>query len=249
MPADPGILIPLALGCLLAYFLKAFSGFGSALIFVPVVTLLYDANTALAASALVDIFVGAAMLTIIRLKREDLVILAEMIGAIAIGTIAGSLLAGAVPAPLIQACIAIAVLALGARLLLRPEPITLHAPPGRSGPFLLAMCLIGGVTGGLIGISGPPIVGAARPLMDKHAFRRRMTALFLAQGPFKLAIYPFVGVWTDDVIPVSLLAALPITLGMLIGFRLHVKVSERAFSYTVGTILILLALRVGWQVV
>ncbi|MCA9310741.1 MAG: sulfite exporter TauE/SafE family protein [Phycisphaerales bacterium] len=247
MPYDPGILLALTIGCLLAYFLKAFSGFGSALIFVPVVTLLFDARTALASSALVDIVVGAVMLAIIRLRREDLVILIEMILAISLGTAAGSLLAGSVSERLIQGLIAAGVLGLGLRLLLRPEPITLHAP-GRSGPFLLSMCVVGGVTGGLVGISGPPIVGAARPLMNKDAFRRRMTALFLAQGPVKLAIYPFVGVWTADVIPVSLAAAIPIGVGMLIGFKLHVRVSERLFSFIVGAILMLLAARLAFAV-
>ncbi len=242
MPLDPGILLPLALGCLVAYFLKAFSGFGSALIFVPVVTLLVDVNTALAASALVDLFVGGAMLAVIRLKRTDIVILVEMIAAISLGTAAGALLAGSVPDALIQGLIGLAVLSLGIRLLIRPEPVALRTST-RSGAFLLTMCVVGGVSGGLIGISGPPIVGAARPVMDKDAFRRRMTALFFAQSPVKLAIYPFVGVWTADVIPISLAAAIPIVLGMIIGFRMHVRVSERLFGLIIGGVLTLLAIR------
>ena len=38
------------LACLVAYALKGFSGFGSALVFIPVTALVFDPRTALAAS-------------------------------------------------------------------------------------------------------------------------------------------------------------------------------------------------------
>ena len=240
-------LIWLSAGCLLAYFLKAFSGFGSALVFVPVVTLLFDATTALAASALVDLFVGLAMVLVLTYERRDARILVEMCIAIMVGTAIGSVLAGAVSARLIQLLIGAAVLWLGARLLVRhgPEPSeTSH----RSGWFLSTMCFVGGITGGLIGISGPPIVGAAKPVMDKSAFRRRMAMIFFVQSPVKLVVYPLNGVWTEWVWPVSLACAIPIVVGMAIGFRAHWKVSERMFSVVVGVILIVLAARVLWGV-
>ena len=47
---------------LLAYFIKGFSGFGPALVIVPLFTLLYDAPSALLLAAVFDVFAGGILL-------------------------------------------------------------------------------------------------------------------------------------------------------------------------------------------
>lgn len=235
-------LVVLALATGLAYFLKGFSGFGPALVFVPTVSVLLDPELALAGSALIDLVVGAGLLATFRYSPEERRLIARMVVAMAGGTIMGAALAGAIPPEAILLLIGVAVLGLGIDLALRPRE-ELPAIHISGSQRLRAGCFAGGVTGGLVGISGPFVVGAVAGL-DKSVFRRVLVAVFLVEQALKLAVYGAVGVWSEQALGLAVVAAPAIGVGLLAGYRLHLRVSQTAFRRVTGAILTLLAIRV-----
>lgn len=232
----------LSAATVLAYFVKGFSGFGPALVFVPSVSYLFDPKTALVSSTLVDLVVGlglAKVLTYDRAERKLVLRLALCMGA---GSVAGATLADAVPAALLLRIITVVILGFGLSLALfhRPIPVRVEA---RSSRALDVGCVLGGITGGLVGISAPFVVLFARPLMEKGQFRRILVGLFLLEAIVRLSAYAVVGVWTGSTLTVALYALPAVLVGLVVGFRCHGRVDEKRFSVIVGLVLVALAMR------
>ncbi|MEX2374700.1 MAG: sulfite exporter TauE/SafE family protein, partial [Dehalococcoidia bacterium] len=226
--ADNGTILLLFVACLVAYFLKGFSGFGPALVYIPTVSLLMSPAVALASSAFIDLLVGAGLALTLRYEPGDGALVFRMASSMLIGTVVGASLAGVVSEQITLFLIGLAVVGLGIRLLM-----TLHVPssPGQVPPRLFWLgCTAGGFTGGLVGISGPFIVAASRSIMDKSRFRRVLVAVFLIEGAAKLAIYGIVGVFSQQAFIVAAVAAPGVLVGLLVGYRMHRDVSEIVFS-------------------
>jgi uncharacterized membrane protein YfcA len=224
------------------------SGFGPGLLFVPTVGLLFGPRTALVCSAFVDSIVGLGMLLSLRYAREDWPLVGKMVGFMAMGSLIGSSLAGYVPAPVVLGLIGLFVVVSGISFIVYDRPL----PPGwlRSRALKLwSVCLVGGVTGGLVGISGPLIIPVLRPMMDRSRFRRVLVAFFLCEGLLRLIIYRLVGMWNSDVLRIAAVAAPAVVIGLLLGYRVHVNITERRFNVVVGVVLVLIALRIGWGLV
>jgi uncharacterized membrane protein YfcA len=243
-----GDIILFWLACLLAYSLKGFSGFGSALVFIPVAALVFDPRTAIAASPFIDLFVGLAMLVTLRYDRRDLAPMLRLVVGLCVGSVIGAGFAGVLNPRLLLALIGVAVLALGLHLAVI-RPAAPRGPRRRPGPALWLGGFAGGLSGGLVGIPGPPVIAAARRVMDKGAFRRSLAAVFLVEGVVRLAVYAVNGVWTPQVPQVALLACPAVLVGLIVGYRSHVSVGERSFNLAIGGVLTLLGLRVLYSVV
>jgi uncharacterized membrane protein YfcA len=238
------VLLILAV-CLPAYFLKGLSGFGPGLLFVPTIGLLFGPRTALVSSAFVDSFVGLGMLLSLRYTREDWFLIGRMVSFMAMGSVVGSSLAGFMPASVVLGLIGLFVAVSGVSFVIWDRPL----PPAwlRSRVLKLwSVCLMGGVTGGLVGISGPLIIPVLRPMMDRSRFRRVLVAFFLCEGILRLIIYRMVGMWTADMFRITALAAPAVIVGLLLGYRAHLNITERRFNVVVGAVLIVIAVRIGW---
>ena len=241
---SPETLLLTALAVFAAYFLKGFSGFGPALVMIPVFSLLFGPARALATATLIDLGVGFVLLATLRYRPGDGRLILRMSLGVALGSVLGASLAGVVPRDVVLAAIGVAVLAMGLLWIVWRSPL----PPGIAAAAgsrrLWAGCVLGGFTGGLVGISAPFIVVAARLMLDKDAFRRILVAVFLVEGVVKLAVYRSVGIWSADASALALLVCPAVAAGLLVGARSHLRVGERAFSLVVGVLLSLLGIRV-----
>lgn len=234
--------------CLVAYFLKGLSGFGPAMVFVPTVGLLLGPRISLVASALIDLLVGLGMLLTLRYEREDWRFILKMAGFLALGTLMGSCLAGYVPAQVVLGLIGLFVLFFGANFIMYDLPL----PPKLIRRRFFkpwAGCAVGGFFGGLVGISGPFILAVLRPLMDKSRFRRVLVGIFLFGGVMRLTGYGAVGMWNLEVVRLAVVACPAVIMGLVVGFRTHLVITERRFNIVVGIVLVLIALRIGWGLV
>jgi uncharacterized membrane protein YfcA len=234
--------------CLPAYFLKGLSGFGPGLLFVPAVGLLFGPRIALVSSAFVDSLVGLGMLLSLQYAQEDWVLIGKMVGFMAMGSVVGSSLAGYAPAAVVLGLIGLFVVVSGVSFVVFDRPLPPRWLRGRAMK-LWSVCLLGGVTGGLVGISAPLIIPVLRPTMDKSCFRRILVAFFLCEGALRLFIYRLVGMWSMDVFRIAVVASPAVIVGLLIGYRAHVNITERRFNLVVGIVLVLIALRIGWGLV
>lgn len=234
--ADPATAAILLAPVGLAYFLKGLAGFGPALVFMPVASLLYDPELALVTSAFVDLLVGLALVRALTYTRAELRLAGRLVLGMAAGTVLGAVSVGLLPTHLLLVLVAVTVLACGLQLALRADTTAAAAAPG-GGVRLYAGCLAGGASGGLVGISGPFVVAGAADL-EKGAFRRVLVIVFLAEGLLKLAVYWVAGVWTAGAVPLALLISPAVLLGLVVGSRSHAHVPEGRFKQLVGVLLV-----------
>jgi uncharacterized membrane protein YfcA len=218
------------------------------MVFMPTVGLILGPRIALVASALINLLVGLGMILAMRYEKEDWRFILGISGFMVVGTLVGSTLAGYAPAQIVMGLIGLLVLFFGANFILYDLPLPPKSFKSRLfKPWTGGM--IGGFTGGLVGISGPFVVAVTRPLMDKTRFRRMMVAILFIGGALRVFIYGAVGMWNVEVVKLIVLASPGVIIGLLIGFRTHVSIGERKFNLVVGILLILIALRIGWGLV
>ncbi len=237
-------ILLLSLCCVIAYFVKGVAGFGPALVMVPWLAVLFDPHIALSTSAFLDFLVGCLMIVTLKYRWVDLKIVGPMAIALVLGTVVGAVLAGYVPQRIVLILMACVVAIFGVVMIFFHEPAPTDIV-ARGSKLVVGGCLLGGLSSGLVGISGPFIVMALRPKAGKGDFRRLLVALFLIGGVFRLVTYGTVGVWTNQVLVISLWASPAVVIGLFIGYRQHDRISERSFSIIVGIIMLVLSGRIA----
>jgi uncharacterized membrane protein YfcA len=219
-----------------AYVVKGATGFGPALIFVPVVTIALGPKIALASSAVIDLVSGLLLVTTVQYKKAELALAIRMIVAMVIGAGIGALAAGLVPVEVLSSLIALLAVLIGLDLVLRNRreltPVELlHSKNVMGASFA------GGVSGGLTGISGPFVVGATSSL-EKSSFRRILILVFTAEQPVKILAYIAVGIWSQTALLVALACAPAVILGLMVGTKLHHRLTGRVFATIVGGLIL-----------
>jgi hypothetical protein len=131
------------------------------------------------------------------------------------------------------------LVAVGGAFLLVPDQDGLRWPTW-SGP---PVGLVSGTLAGLFGTGGPPLIFYFQLAgVEKAVFRGNMMAIFLLTTAVRLPAYAITGLITIPRL-MSAVALLPAALlGVWIGNRIHVEVSESAFRKMVSAALCLIGL-------
>jgi hypothetical protein len=230
-----------------AYFLKGFSGFGPALIFVPVFALFFNPAIALTASTVVDIFAGALMIYSLLPSREEAKVIFRLSIFLLVGTAAGALFLGTLPTESILGLIGLITFVFGANILLFHKAI-----PGdfkSENPALIwGGSFFCGFFSTLVGTGGPFIVFGAKKAFDKNKFRKILVSVFLIEAMLKVVAYHWLGIWSGEAVRLAFIFSPAIIAGLAIGSYLHNKTKEIHFDLIVGTLLLLIAVRILYQV-
>jgi uncharacterized membrane protein YfcA len=230
-----GILIIFA-----AYFVKGFSGFGPSLIIVPFITLLYDPSSALILTAFFDFFAGAILIYSVRKEVNWSFVLSIFI-ALGIGTFFGSLLPGRIPVAVLKKIIGAVILIFSFIILLQKNDIEgrekskyrwLKYPAG----------ILSGFSGGLVSISGPPLVIYMKIMYQKSFFRTQLIGIFLLGTAWRSILYIYHQIPLSIPISSLIIYFIFLLIGLWLGGRLHVKVNEIVFNKIIAIILIIPAL-------
>ncbi|MEE1938082.1 sulfite exporter TauE/SafE family protein [Streptomyces sp. TRM 70361] len=211
-----------------AYGLKGLTGFGPALLFVPVASVLFNQPLAVAASGVLDATSGAALTAAdarIRRGREGLLIGTTM----AVGTAVGVVVLSLVPGPASAAMLVLAIL-VGLASVVAAQLKGPVEQSRKTGPRGGAVGLLAGFTGGVTGISGPPLVIYLQRVLTPHDLRIVVTRVLLISAVVRVATFLAVG---DGIASAMLLAlvCLPMQLvGILTGSRLSRRTSPRSLA-------------------
>lgn len=235
-------LIPITL---LAYSIKGLTGFGPALIIVPFFTLLIGVQYALPASAIFDIAAGSILLFTVYKKISWKFCLPLMI-TMAVGSFIGANLVFMVSPVLISIIIGIFILLFAIYLWLEhPQQQILKNTQNPKVLFGAATAgLFAGISGGMIGMSGPILVIYLKYFFPKDFFRTQLIVIFLIENLVRTFIY-YKGGLLNFHESKLLIACLPaLVVGLWIGHILHVKISEKYFNKVVASILILVSLKI-----
>ena len=163
---------------------QAVTGFGFALLAVPLLALVMPVNTAVVVGSIASL--AMSVVTAIRDRDHVHWRTAAVITAVAIvGMPLGLYLLVALPAPALTALVGVAVLVSTLLVWLRPT-----LPEGR-GTLTCIGLLVGALTTAT-GTNGPPLVAAFQSLgYGKQAFRATIAAIFVGCGVVSIGFFAF----------------------------------------------------------
>ena len=221
----------------LSGFVRGFSGFGSALIYIPLIAAVYEPRIAAPTLLLIDL-VGSAPFTIRELPRcnwrEVLPVTIAAAAAVPLGTMALILVDPIVLRWVIAALVLtlLAVLASGWRY---------HGRP--SLPVAVGVGLVAGLGSGAVQIAGPAVIifwlgGSSNAAM----VRANLMVFFLLMGAITGVAYLAQGLLTPDVLALSILLGVPFILAMWAGARWFHGASELAYRRAAYLIITLAAI-------
>lgn len=235
------VLAALAVG--LGQLVKGVTGFGSALVAMPMLVALFGPRDALAVMVGVDTLTSLVLLPgIWKLIRWRLVLAVS--APLIAGQFVGTSLLFYVPERPVALLLGALVIALGGSIAWRPSPRGWgeldDLPPG-SGPWLW-LGSVAGFTGGclqgLVGASGPPLVAWARRFYSDRFGRAHLIAVFAVGAVLLWAQLT----WRTGGLGASglrIAACIPTMLGgSLLGQWLAPRLSRELFGRLVGVLLV-----------
>jgi uncharacterized membrane protein YfcA len=221
----------------LAGLVRGFSGFGGAMIYMPLVAAIYEPRIAAATLLLVD-FASSTPFAIPQLRRctwhEVLPISIAMAVAVPLGTYALIVLDPIVLRWGISLLVLslVPVLASGWRY---------HGPP--SLPVTAGVGLVAGIGAGAAQIAGPPVILYWLSRGNSAAtLRANLMVFFLFCGLALIVVYGSQNLLTAQTLALSLLLGVPYLGGVAIGARFFHGASERLYRLVAYAIIVLAAM-------
>ena len=227
-------LLVALLTALLAGAVSGLTGFGLALIGVPLFLLVYDPTTVVVIGAVLSVAINLAVVWDSWRAAEGRLVLALLPPAF-LGLLVGVEVLATVDPRYIR--LAVGVVVVFSALLLVRE-IRLPKADTRLGAVVA-----GAMSGALstsTGLAGPPVVllFASRGLR-KHAFRSTSALYFLVLSLAGLAALLYRGLMTGEHVPLALALVPAAFVGKLLGTALLTRFSEKAFrAVTLGIVIV-----------
>lgn len=223
-----------------AYFLKGFSGFGPALVMIPLFTLLYEPGTAINITTLFDFLAGFYLIFSVRKEMDWKFVFFVFIG-LGTGAFWGAMLLGKLPVELLKTMIGATILIFSLVILLQKDGNLVHHTK-LTRALKYPVSLFSGFLGGLLSISGPPLIIYMKMMYRKDFFRTQLIGIFMLDSGWRLILYQLNGIpvhlhSTHFVIFIAVMF-----LSAWIGSRIHIKVNEVLFNRIVAGLLIVPAL-------
>ena len=221
----------------LAGFVRGFSGFGSALVYIPLISAVYEPRVAATTLLLIDL-VGSAPFTVRELWRCNWREVVPIGTAAALAVPVGAMALVLVDPIVLRWVIAVLVLGLLAVLVsgwrYRGRP---------SLPVTVGVGLFAGLGGGAVQIAGPAVIifwlGGAN---DAATVRANLMVFFLLMDAIGILAYLAQGILTGNLIALSVLLGVPFVVAMWIGARFFHGTSDAGYRRAAYAIIVLAAI-------
>jgi hypothetical protein len=232
--AEPRLYAAMAVAALAA---RGFSGFGGAMIYMPLIAAIYDPRIAAVTILLVDL-VAATPFAIPEVRRCTWREVGPLSIAMAAGLPLGVWLLIVLDPVVLRWCIAIVVLSVVPVL---ASGWRYHGPPRL--PLTLGVGLVAGVSGGATLIAAPPVIlywlGGGNSAIT---IRANLMMLFMICDVLLVAIFGYGNLFEARPLALSLLLGVPFFVGMGIGARFFHGTSDRLYRNIAYVIISLAAL-------
>jgi hypothetical protein len=233
--------IAYAVGVLiLAYFIRGISGFGSGLVAVPLLALVFPLSLVVPFILLLD-FTASLVLGGINfgLVRWDEVKPLMPFGVL--GVVLGTTLLVSLPMQPLLIGLGIFILVFAVRSLLN-----LRGNKPISRRWALPASLTGGTVGGMFGTGGPPyVIYLAHRLKDKGELRATLSGVFFLEGLFRIGSFIAAGLLVQAQVWQSFALGLPVALVALYGgSHVHTGLNQAQMTRVIGALLLLSSLSV-----
>jgi uncharacterized membrane protein YfcA len=217
-----------------AYFIRGITGFGSALISVPLLALSQPLQFAVPLVLALD-FTASVVLGGVNRKQAAWPEIKMLLPFGMIGACIGAYALITLPTGPVLLTLGAFTMFFGFRNIFGFQP---HHKLSRV--WAAPAGLLGGATGALFGASGPPyIMYLTRRLLDKGQVRATFSWLFAIDGGFRLTIFLFAGLLLDSKLQVAYaLGLLPMAAGLYIGNKVHLDMTSEGMLRVVGALLV-----------
>jgi uncharacterized membrane protein YfcA len=224
-------------GVFTAFFIKGFSGFGTALLLMPLFTMLFDADSALPTTALFDMIAGFVLIISVRKNIQWLFVFKTTI-ALFVGAYFGILFLSIIPHYILGKIIGFGLLAFIIILLLQKDNGLKKLQKKTSSWHYFAAAL-SGFSGGLIGVSGPILAVYVKVRHSKEFFRTQLIAVFFFGSVWRLLLFYLHGFQIAFNFYQSTFLVLILLAGLWLGQHINLKVNESLFNRIIAAILLI----------
>ena len=225
-----------------AIFVRSLTGFGAALVLVPLLSLIWDLRQVVVLAAIVQVATGFPVALGARRQAARPALVLLLLGSLC-GLAVGALLLGFLPLPWLRRGLGVITLVFG---LSRFTPIAARsapAPTRRLNLLGIPVGFAGGILTGAIGTGGPPVVAYLHYRLATPAARRATLLLyFLILDAIRLPGYLRLGLGSTTLLWTGA-ALLPFALlGAACGSYAHGRLSERIVAGSIAILLVLTGL-------
>lgn len=224
----PATLLAVVTACVfVAAVCQSVSGFGFALVLVPLLSLFWDVKAAVVLTVMLGPFAAAPVLAPVRRHARRPVVLGLLVGGF-IGSPAGAALLVLADPDVLRVAVALIVL-LSTVILLRGFVIREPRRP------LAAAVVVGAVSGALrsaTSMGGPPVTLYLLGLRyDPRAFVATSTASYLLSSIYTVGLYAVAGKVTGSLLGMGAAAVPAMAAGAFLGGWIRARLSEPRFRF------------------
>lgn len=235
MEVSTTVLLAANLIVLFAFVTRALTGFGGALLCVPLLALFFDMQFVVPVECSLEVVLSLILVPGVWRLVDGRNLAVLLIGALA-GSFIGVGLLHSLTAASLKGALGVFVILAGLHLLLRNRA-------GESAPISRAWGLvagvIGGVLGGMFGTPGPAYVTyLAYQTSDKEVFRATLITLFAIEYSWRLALFVRTGLYTATELEFSLWLVPAVVAAAVGGHFIHLRLDERVFRSVVCALLV-----------
>jgi uncharacterized protein len=218
-----------------AYFIRGITGFGSALISVPLLALSQPLQFAVPLVLALD-FTASLVLGGTNSKKANWEEIKILLPFGMVGACIGAYALLTLPTTPVLLTLGAFTMFFGFRNIFGLQPI--GAVPR---VFAIPAGLAGGAAGALFGAGSPPyIMYLTRRLLDKGAVRATFSWLIAIDGGFRLGLFLFAGLLLDSKLQIAYgLGLVPMAVGLYIGNKVHLDMTSEGMLKVVGALLVL----------
>ena len=217
-----------------AYFVRGITGFGSGLIAVPLLALSQPLTFVVPLVLALD-FTASFVLGGASTKKADWGEIRKLLPFGLIGACVGAFALLKLPSGPVLLTLGAFTMFFGFR-----NVFGVRSQGQISGAWALPAGLVGGGAGALFGTSGPPyIIYLTHRLTDKTAVRATFSWLFVIDGGFRLGLFFVAGLLLEPKLQIAYaLSLVPMALGLWIGNKVHLDMTQEAMLKVVGALLV-----------
>jgi uncharacterized membrane protein YfcA len=218
-----------------AYFIRGITGFGSALISVPLLALSHPLQFVVPLVLSLD-FTASLILGGTNRKQADWSEIKMLLPFGAIGACIGVFALLKLPATPVLFTLGAFTMYSGFRNI-----FGVQAEGRISRSWALPAGLVGGAAGALFGTGSPPyIIYLTRRLLDKGAVRATFSWLIAIDGGFRLTLFLMAGLLFNPSLQIAYAMGLvPMGLGLYVGNKVHLDMTREGMLRVVGALLMM----------
>ena len=234
MPFPIETIVAMALIALVAYTILGISGFGSALVNIPLLAHFLPLTTILPILVLVDF--TATSTNGLKFRRDiGIADIKTVVPTMCVGITIGVVLLSRAPGTALLPALGVSIVLYGLYRLREPITTTFISP---GWGYITG--LAGGLMGGLFGIGGPIYATYMSRRTNDHAqMRATMAVIFAVSTAFRIVAFLVAGFLLDAQVWWGFAIILPFMfVGLNIGHKLHGKLQRKHLSMFISVLLI-----------